>query len=132
MAVIGLLAVGPFVRAEDGESATYKGTWVNRKMRSSGPLTCIMEQGEVGTEWKARFEGTFKNDPFKYDVTFDSAEGKGKTDLKGKANVDGDEYEWTGTLKGDVLTIKYRSGRGYNGEFAMKKQKPPAAKKKKS
>jgi hypothetical protein len=116
--------------AEDDEkpaTAVYQGTWVNRKMRSNGPLRCTLQPAsEAGDEWSGRFEGKFKGEGFKYDVKFDAKKSASKTDLQGKATIDGDLYEWTGVLKGENFTLKYRSAKGYNGEFTMKKQKGKA------
>jgi hypothetical protein len=130
MAILGVLVSTQVALWADDEEANkktfvYKGTWVNRKMKSSGPLQCTMEESD-DSEWSARFEGKFKNDPFKYDVKFSAKKSSGKTDLKGSAVIDGDPYEWVGSIKGDTLTVRYRSTKGYNGEFRMKK---PAEKK---
>ena len=119
-----VLSAAAWAAEESAQSAVFQGTWVNRKMRTQGPLRCTMEISDE-SEWSARFDGKFKSDNFKYDVKFDAKKTGAKTDLKGKADVDGDEYEWIGVLKGDSLTIRYKSVKGYNGEFNMKKQAPP-------
>ena len=129
-----LLAFG--VRADDEDEpksktpkgGIFEGKWVNRKMGSSGPLRCVLKPSEEGDR-SATFDGTFKGEPFKYDVTFTAKTSAAKTDLKGNAVIDGDPYNWQGTLKGDSLNVKYRSVKGYNGDFTLKRGKDDPKKK---
>jgi hypothetical protein len=102
------------------KGGVFTGKWVNRKMRSSGPLTCDLKPGGEG-EWSARFEGTFKGEGFKYDVKFAAKTTGTKTAFKGDAVIDGDPYQWTGSLKGDAFNVKYRSTKGYTGDFTLKR-----------
>ena len=109
----------------DPSTVVYKGTWVNRKMGSSGPLQCSVEPGEDDAEWAAVFTGKFKGEGFKYEVKFAATKAGTKTNLKGSAKIDGDPYEWTGAIKGEAFSVKYRSEKGYNGEFTLKRQAAP-------
>jgi hypothetical protein len=69
--------------------------------------------------------------PFKYDVTFTGKTTGTKTDFKGTTQVDGGDYEYAATLKGDVLNVKYRGWNGNNGDFTLKRSsKQPEPKKK--
>jgi hypothetical protein len=122
--MITLGGAGAILSQDENEtpSAIYQGTWINRKYKTTGPLRCTVREKE-GNRWKARFNGTFKGDPFTYTVEFTAKKGEGKTDLKGKATLDGDQYEWTGQLKGVNFTVRYRSLKGYNGEFTLKESK---------
>lgn len=108
----------------------FEGKWVNAKRRTSGPMRCELKAGDEG-EWSGKFEGTFQGSPFKYDVTFTAKTTGVKTDFKGDAEIDGDAYKWTGSLKGDAFNVKYRSGHGNNGDFTLKRSaKKPDPKKK--
>jgi hypothetical protein len=141
LVVFGFALAGTAMLADDEESpkknssakgGVFEGTWVNRKMGSRGPLRAHITPSDEG-EWAGKFEGTFKGDRFQYEVTFNAKTSATKTDLKGNATIDGDPYQWNGTLKGDALNIKYRSSKGFNGDFTLKrvteaKKKPPKKK----
>ena len=101
------------------ESKTWEGTWTNRRFNTTGPLKCVATPEEGGT-WKATFTGKFQGRPFSYDVTFQSRPAKGQEMLSGKATVSGYKYEWTGTMKGNALTGRYKANNGYNGDFVLK------------
>jgi hypothetical protein len=105
-----------------GEEKTWEGKWSNKKYGTSGPLKCVATEGENGT-WKATFSGKFQGEGFSYDAEFDSKPGKNQTDLSGKANVRGHDYEWTGSIKGKQLKGKYTSSVGYFGEFTLTEPK---------
>ena len=99
----------------------YSGQWKNARRGTNGPIRCVLQKADGG-EWSAKFEGTFKGDPFKYDAKFNATKkGAGHT-LKGEAKVSGEAYEWAGSLKGDTLTVNYKSATGNFGTFALKKQ----------
>jgi len=99
----------------------FEGKWVNRKRGTSGPMRCELNPRE-DTEWSAKFEGTFQRSPFNYNVTFTAAKTTAaKTDFKGTAEVDGGNYEYAATLKGDLLNVKYRGWNGNNGDFTLKR-----------
>lgn len=110
--------------AEDGKKEeavkqkTFVGTWNNRKYNSSGPLKCVARPGKDGNVL-ATFTGTFKGDPFKYDVEFLAKPGRNQTDLSGKATISGHIYKWTGSLIGGRLRGRYLGTNGYNGEFVL-------------
>lgn len=119
--VVGLLVLAG-LPAQADESKTWEGTWVNRKYNTSGTLKCVGQSDDRGT-WTATFSGTFMAERFTYDVTFRAKPGRGQQDLTGKAKIRNHEYEWTGTIKGDTLTGRYRSNSGYFGEFVLKEKK---------
>lgn len=104
------------------EQKVFNGKWNNQKYGTSGPLKCIARPAADG-KVNATFSGTYKGDPFTYDVTFDTRPGRGKIDLAGKATVSGHLYEWTGALSGDTLTGKYTATSGYYGGFTLKETK---------
>ena len=110
---------GPYAA---GEERVWEGKWNNKKFGTSGPLKCVATEGDDGV-WKATFSGKFQGEGFSYDVSFDSKQGKGQTDLSGKANIRGHEYEWTGSIKGTQLKGKYTANVGYFGEFVLTESK---------
>lgn len=105
-----------------GDEKTWEGKWNNKKYGTSGPLKCVATEGDDG-KWKATFSGTFQGEAFSYDAEFDSKAGKGQTDLSGKANIRGHDYEWTGSIKGKQLKGSYKSNIGYFGEFVLTEPK---------
>lgn len=106
---------------------SWSGNWNNRKFGTKGPITCVANMEDEG-RWKAKFEGIGIGNPFKYEVDITATEKNGQIQLQGKSTVDGDQYEWSGYVKGNTLYGKYRSGSGNNGEFTLKETKAPADK----
>lgn len=104
----------------------WSGNWNNRKFGTKGPVTCIADM-QNKEKWKASFEGVGLGNPFRYEVEITATEKEGQIQLQGKSSVDGDQYEWSGNVKGDTLYGRYRSGSGNNGEFQLKEAKIPAA-----
>ena len=115
---IVLFAVAPTFAAD---ARTWEGTWNNKKYGTSGPLKCVATPGEDG-RWKATFSGTFKKDPFSYDVTFESEPKGRQTALGGTATISGHRYQWQGKLQGKTLFGEYRSKNGYFGSFSLKEK----------
>jgi hypothetical protein len=103
------------------EEKTWEGTWTNKRYDTTGSLKCVAQPGKDGT-WKATFSGDFQGRAFSYDVTFKGKQGKGGEALSGSSTVNGYKYQWTGTLKGDTLTGRYRASNGYFGDFVLKAQ----------
>jgi hypothetical protein len=113
-----LLGFSTLAMAEP-DSRTWKGTWVNKRYNSNGTLECVAKPGKDGT-WTATFSGVFMGKPFTYDVTFDGKAAGGQTILSGKAEINNQKYDWTGSIKGDTLKGQYRSNGGYFGDFTLK------------
>jgi hypothetical protein len=124
VAVLRFVAAAVFLSSFAGlalaeEEKTWEGTWTNQRFNTTGPLKCVAQTEKDGS-WKATFSGKFQGRPFSYDVTFKSKPGKGREDLSGNAKVNGYKYQWTGVLKGDSLTGRYRASNGYYGNFVLK------------
>ncbi len=110
----------PAVAAEpDGGNASWQGTWKNFKFKSSGPIACKAVAIAENT-WEGKFTGLFHGDPFEYTITFQAIEKQGVTNLQGAAKLDGDRYEWVGQVEGAAFRGKFRSLKGYYGEFNMR------------
>ncbi|QDT35887.1 hypothetical protein [Stratiformator vulcanicus] len=112
----GSVSVG--VAADDKPS--YTGQWKNFKYGTSGPLTCTFLEQD-GEKWKAEFTGKFKGEPFRYPATFSANEQDGGMAFKGETILDGDKYEWYGGLKDGKIAGRFKSLKGYYGEFHLKK-----------
>jgi hypothetical protein len=113
-----LCSFAALAQSPDGEK-TWEGNWSNQQAGSTGALKCVARP-EKGGDWKATFSGTFRGREFSYDVTFKAKRGKGQETLSGTANVGGARYQWTGLMKGDSLTGRYRASNGYFGDFNLK------------
>jgi hypothetical protein len=114
-----MLLCGFAAAAPAQEEKTWEGTWTNQRFNTSGRLKCVAQEEKDGI-WRATFTGKFQGRPFSYDVTFKAKPGKGKTDLSGNARVNGYKYQWTGVMKGNTLTGRYRANNGYYGNFVLK------------
>jgi len=97
----------------------WRGTWTNKRTRSSGTLHCVTRPDGHG-KWKATFSGTFEGRPFKYRVTFRSA-GSGDV-VSGAAVISNRKYKWEGTLSPEKLTGRYKADNGYFGDFTLRKE----------
>lgn len=119
--LIAILAImgGSYLQA--GETRTWEGKWNNRKYNTTGPLKCVATSDESG-KWKATFTGLFKGDPFKYEATFQSKPMGNQQKLSGDAIIRGHQYQWIGSMKGNMLNGKYKSNIGYYGEFILKEK----------
>ena len=105
---------------------TWQGAWSNRKYNSTGTLKCTAEKKADGS-YEAKFEGTFMGSPFDYMVPVKATRKGNQTLLEGTPTIDGDPYEWSGSVRGNVLYGTFRSAKGNNGEFRLEEVK--AAKK---
>jgi hypothetical protein len=121
IALLALFVGVTFLQAEDAPK-TWEGTWNNKKYGTSGTMKCVGKKTKDG-QWEATFSGVFMSEKFSYTVTFDEKKGDKQSDLSGKAEVKNQKYEWTGSIKGDTLSGKYRSNGGYFGEFVLKEVK---------
>jgi hypothetical protein len=122
-----MIAPGDTRSAEEPDSPiTWEGTWNNRKYNTSGPLRCTAERKKDGS-YEALFEGTFMGSPFDYKVPVKAIRQGNQTLLESSPTIDGDPYEWTGSVRGRVLSGQFRSAKGNNGEFRL--QETSAAKK---
>lgn len=122
LVVLVLMSASELGMAADDDARTWEGTWVNRRYNSNGTLRCVATPGKDGT-WTATFSGVFMKEQFSFDVKFQGKPGSGQTDLSGNADIRNHKYEWTGAIKGDSLTGRYRSNSGYFGEFTLREIK---------
>ena len=117
----GMLLATSLATAEESEQPTTKtwsGTWTNRKYKSTGPLRCVATRKDDTTA-EATFSGKYVNDPFSYNVTVTTKIEGDRTSLTGTATLDGDRYQWSGYVRGQVLYGQFKSLKGHNGEFRL-------------
>lgn len=109
---------------DDKSAATgfWTGTWKANGAAEASALSCTMLQ-KTGNEWIATFDAVCgRNASFTFDVPGKLKDGlvvfKQTIDL---GEINGGVFEWTGEIRGDTFTGKYKSS-GYEGGFVMKKQ----------
>ena len=122
--VLGLLLVlGQQLRAaEAAKGKSWTGTWNNKKYNTTGELTCAII-GEQNGQWIARFTGTGLGKPFNYTALITHKPAGTNTTMQGTTRVDGDMYNWSGTISGENMTGGFRSTTGNNGQFVLKAKK---------
>ncbi|HEY1172769.1 MAG TPA: hypothetical protein VGH19_15485 [Verrucomicrobiae bacterium] len=129
MAFAGLLVLGLLIAwgqqlraAEAAKNKSWSGTWNNKKYNTTGELTCAII-GEQNGQWIARFTGTGLGKPFNYTALITHKTVGTNTTMQGTTRVDGDMYNWTGTISGQNMTGGFRSTTGNNGQFVLKEKK---------
>jgi len=117
-----LIGLGQSVFAADPKAKATKswsGTWNNKKYNTTGELTCSII-GEQNGQWIARFTGTGLGKPFNYTALITHKTVGTNVTMQGTTRVDGDMYNWTGTISGQNMTGGFRSTTGNNGQFVLK------------
>jgi hypothetical protein len=116
--LIGLMVLVSTAPVRAGDMV-YEGTWVTTNRPLDGPITCVVT--DLGdNKWRGHFYGVWQGVEFSYKVDFSGPADK----LRGKAMVDGANYEWTGVMNtepGGSFKGKFQGDR-YLGSFSMKKK----------
>lgn len=108
-----LLAVTP---SQPG--IAYNGVWVTggeRKRALNGDMACIVKEVSPGN-YTGHFYGTWNGVNFSYFVKFTGTLDK----LTGVANIDNNDYTWTGSIQKNRFVGEFRSPR-YDGYFDLRK-----------
>jgi hypothetical protein len=116
-----LSALGLRVMAADA-TKSWSGTWNNNKFKTTGELTCTVV-GEQNGQWIAKFTGTGLGKPFNYTALVTAKTNGPATTLQGTARIDGDNYQWSGSISGPTLVGSFRSTTGNNGAFRLQTKK---------
>ena len=74
-----------------------------------------------GQNLKAHFTGAFEGEAFSYQVTLSAKSAGGRTELEGQAEIDGDQYRWSGYISGHELFGNFSSQSGNRGQFVLHK-----------
>lgn len=115
------LVSSPHASAADAVKS-WSGTWNNNKYKTTGALTCTVI-GEQNGQWIAKFTGTGLGKPFSYTALITAKPSGGTTSLQGTSKIDGDTYQWSGSISGLAMAGKFQSGSGNNGEFRLQAKK---------
>ena len=114
--VAGLLLLAP--EGGGAKDVMYEGTWVTTNRRLDGPITCaVTELG--GNRWRGHFYGTWQGVDYSYKVEFSGPPDK----LRGVAQIDGADYEWTGAMRQGSFEGSFWGNR-YVGSFTLKRKDP--------
>lgn len=107
----------PTALAVQQSELTYEGTWVTTNRKLDGRMTAVVSD-LGGDKWSGRFYGVWQGVKFDYDVKFSGPPDQ----LRGKATIDGADYEWIGEMsKESPGTFKGRfTGNRYLGSFDLK------------
>ena len=117
MSVLFALACLWSAHAADAPKS-WSGKWNNKKYNTTGALTCTVI-GEQNGQWIARFTGTGLGKPFNYTALITVKKDGNTTTLQGTTKVDGDNYQWSGSISGPAMVGSFRSGNGNNGDFRL-------------
>src|SRR5262245_29827917 len=94
----------------------YRGTWVTTNRKLDGALTCVVT--DLGDDrWRGHFYGSWNGREFSYKVDFRGPPEK----LRGRAVIDGADYEWTGQMTGGRFKGKFWGNR-YRGHFSLEQE----------
>ena len=107
---------------------TYSGSWPTTpgKRMPNQPLKVECQYDWGRKQWAGVFSGTWawqgSSGPFRYQAQWQWADESRGT-IKGRTNVDGKIYDWTGTMSDREFTGQFTDTTFYNGVFrTVKKQ----------
>src|SRR3954469_23428308 len=111
--LLGLSAAGA------AKELVYEGTWVTTNRPLDGTLTCVVTD-LGGNQWRGHFSGVWRGQAFSYQVNFSGPPER----LRGRAVIDGADYEWTGEMSRDSpgLFKGTFGGNRYRGSFSLKEK----------
>jgi len=94
----------------------YQGTWVTTNRKLDGTMTCVVT--DLGdNRWRGHFYGVWYGQEFSYRVNFSGP----PENLRGRAVIDGADYEWTGQMGKERFSGKFWGNR-YIGSFSLKQK----------
>ncbi len=115
-AVLAGLALLACCAAAAAKDRVYEGEWQTTNRPLDGTMTCVVT--DLGqNQWHGHFYGVWSGQEFSYEVDFRGPPDK----LRGRAVIDGADYEWTGRI-GDGSFKGTFWGSRYNGRFALKQK----------
>jgi|SRR4051812_12371667 len=115
--LLAVLLLAP--SAANAKELIYEGTWRTTNRPLNGTMTCVVT--DLGKhEWQGRFSGVWEGQAFSYTVRFSGPPER----LRGRAEIDGADYEWTGQMEaGENGSFKGRfGGSRYFGSFELKRK----------
>ena len=99
---------------EDG-SVTYNGVWHTYNRKLDGTLRAVVSCPKEGS-YHGKFDGVWKGQKFDYEVDFSGPFER----LTGVAQIDGANYQWTGSIDTNGVFKGKFDGDRYNGDFEMR------------
>jgi len=112
--LVGILLFSSPSAQSDAERV-YEGTWVTTNRRLDGTMTCVVT--DLGdNQWRGHFSGVWQGVHFTYKVDFNGP----PDNLRGRAVIDGADYEWTGEMGKDFKATF--TGNRYLGSFRLKQK----------
>lgn len=113
LAVVALMFFVGVSQAGDDAQTSYVGSWHTTNRKLDGIMTCAVT--DLGDEkWQGRFYGVWQGVAFDYVVTFTGP----RSALRGKAQIDGADYTWTGELTSTAFKGTF-GGNRYVGSFDL-------------
>jgi hypothetical protein len=112
LGVLLLVPAGTVVAKE----RVYEGKWVTTNRPLDGTMTCVVTDLGNNT-WRGRFSGIWEGQAFSYTVQFSGPPER----VRGRAVIDGADYEWTGEMGTDWFKGKF-GGNRYEGSFSLKRK----------
>jgi hypothetical protein len=104
----------------NAQDAVYEGTWLTTNRKLDGTMTCVVT--DLGAnQWRGVFSGTWQGASFTYTVDFSGPPKK----LRGKAVIDGADYDWTGFMEpaADGRFTGSFGGNRYAGRFDLQRKR---------
>src|SRR3954451_17232753 len=116
--LIGMLVFASAATA-GAKDLVYEGTWVTTNRPLDGTLTCVVTD-LGGNQWRGHFSGVWQGQAFSYQVNFSGPPER----LRGRAVIDGGDYEWTGEMsQGSPGWFRGRfTGNRYEGSFRLRQK----------
>ncbi len=119
-----LTVLAPLRAGELAKQRTYEGTWKTTNRKLDGTMTCVVTNLR-GEKWKGRFYGVWQGVPFDHTVDFAGP----PSELRGKAVIDGADYDWHGAISRESpnrFTGSFGGSR-YAGYFDLQAKERPTS-----
>lgn len=116
--LLGLLLCVPCSASWAGE-VVYQGTWNTTNRKLDGTMTCVVSP-VAKNSWQARFRGVWQGVAFDHTIVLSGS----ASDLRGKATIDGANYECRAWMNAQQLKANF-SGDRYVGSFDLARDQTP-------
>ena len=111
-----VLSLAPGLAAREVARHSFEGGWVDVGNPTRGPMAAGVQEYDDGT-WRARFTGIFEGRKFDYVVQFTGPADR----LVGEARINVAKYTWSGRITRETFFGRYRSNRGHDGTFTLRR-----------
>jgi hypothetical protein len=107
-----------FVLPCDASTYDYHGKWATTSKRKLDGMQTAEVTYFGNNQWSGRFHGSWRGTKYDYTVSFNGP----YNDLRGTAQIDGANYQWTGQISAEKFIIRFTGDR-YTGWCDMKRVK---------